>query len=149
MLALGDNNYEQFCKCGIDFDTRLAALGAQRIFERVDCDVDYEEPFGRWLEGVLCVLEATDKTVPQFLRGPTLIANHSTACLGGVCNSGSAYILKEEPFPCEAADQSQAHGGKLGKGDSAFRDFPRRLRPHLRGRRRAWRGADELPTRGG
>ena len=56
VLALGDTSYPDFCKCGIDFDQRLEALGATRIFERVDSDVDYDEPFKKWSEGVVGVL---------------------------------------------------------------------------------------------
>ncbi|NBV74410.1 MAG: sulfite reductase flavoprotein subunit alpha [Methylococcaceae bacterium] len=44
VLALGDTSYDLFCQAGIDWDNQLAALGAQRIFDRVDCDVDFEEP---------------------------------------------------------------------------------------------------------
>ena len=53
VLALGDTNYEQFCRCGHDIDARLEALGAMRLFERIDCDVDVDEPFIRWRDGVL------------------------------------------------------------------------------------------------
>jgi sulfite reductase (NADPH) flavoprotein alpha-component len=56
VLALGDSNYPDFCQCGIQFDTRLAELGATRIFNRVDVDVDYDEPFKIWSEGVIAVL---------------------------------------------------------------------------------------------
>jgi sulfite reductase (NADPH) flavoprotein alpha-component len=62
VLALGDKNYEQFCKCGIDIDKRLEALGARRLYERVDCDVDYEASYERWQTGVLGVLEAAAKS---------------------------------------------------------------------------------------
>lgn len=48
VLALGDSNYEHFCKFGRDLDEKLASLGAFRMCERVDCDVDPVEPFGRW-----------------------------------------------------------------------------------------------------
>lgn len=57
VCSLGDRNYTHFCKCGIDFDERLAALGAQRIAARVDCDVDFEGPWAGWLDGVLAALE--------------------------------------------------------------------------------------------
>ncbi|MGA3045005.1 MAG: sulfite reductase flavoprotein subunit alpha [Terracidiphilus sp.] len=48
VFALGDRHYEQFCKFGIDLDTKLAALGANRICNRVECDVDVDEPFMQW-----------------------------------------------------------------------------------------------------
>jgi len=56
VLALGDTNYPDFCKCGIDFDNRLAQLGASRIFDRIDSDVDYDGPFKQWSEGIVGLL---------------------------------------------------------------------------------------------
>ncbi|MAF21960.1 MAG: sulfite reductase subunit alpha [Roseibacillus sp.] len=53
VLALGDTEYPDFCKCGIDFDNRLESLGAQRFYQRVDCDVDYDEAFASWRKGVV------------------------------------------------------------------------------------------------
>ena len=43
VLSLGDTSYEHFCKTGIDVDARLEALGAQRIYDRKDCDVDFDD----------------------------------------------------------------------------------------------------------
>lgn len=56
VLALGDTSYEHFCKTGKDFDKRLEELGGERLYERVDCDVDYEEAAAKWLDGVLSEL---------------------------------------------------------------------------------------------
>jgi sulfite reductase (NADPH) flavoprotein alpha-component len=53
VLALGDSSYEFFCQTGKDFDKRLEELGGTRLYPRFDCDVDYDEPAGEWLEGVL------------------------------------------------------------------------------------------------
>jgi sulfite reductase (NADPH) flavoprotein alpha-component len=53
VLALGDTNYEQFCKFGKVVDARLEALGATRVVDRVDCDVDYDAPFATWSASVL------------------------------------------------------------------------------------------------
>ena len=53
VLALGDSSYSHFCQTGKDFDARLEALGAGRIHERVDCDVDYDEAAEAWCETVL------------------------------------------------------------------------------------------------
>ncbi|MBC2604580.1 sulfite reductase subunit alpha [Pelagicoccus albus] len=52
VLALGDSNYPDFCKCGVDIDLRLKALGATPIVERVDCDADYDDEFEAWLTSV-------------------------------------------------------------------------------------------------
>jgi len=56
VLALGDREYPDFCQCGIEFDTRFAELGAERIFDRVDCDVDYDDEFKLWSDGVIAAL---------------------------------------------------------------------------------------------
>ncbi|SDM20833.1 sulfite reductase (NADPH) alpha subunit [Modicisalibacter muralis] len=53
VLALGDSSYDQYCKIGKDFDARLEALGARRIHDRADCDVDYEDAAERWIDAVL------------------------------------------------------------------------------------------------
>ena len=53
VCGLGDTSYEHFCKMGKDFDTRLEALGAERAHERVDCDVDFQADFDKWLAGAI------------------------------------------------------------------------------------------------
>jgi len=49
VLALGDTAYAEFCAIGKKIDERLAALGGKRIVDRVDCDLDFAEPAGRWI----------------------------------------------------------------------------------------------------
>lgn len=56
VLALGDSSYPDFCQCGIEFDTRLEALGATRIANRVDVDVDVDEPYTVWSAAVIAAL---------------------------------------------------------------------------------------------
>ncbi|MEM7782915.1 MAG: flavodoxin domain-containing protein, partial [Planctomycetota bacterium] len=53
VLALGDSQYPDFCQAGKDIDSRLEELGAERIYDRVECDVDFEEPFKVWKTGLL------------------------------------------------------------------------------------------------
>lgn len=48
VLALGDSSYPDFCKCGHDFNKRLAELGARSILPIVECDVDFDAPFATW-----------------------------------------------------------------------------------------------------
>ncbi len=56
VLGLGDTSYDLFCQAAVDWDNRLEALGAQRILSRVDCDLDYEEPFNDWISALLPAL---------------------------------------------------------------------------------------------
>ncbi|MFZ0369858.1 MAG: assimilatory sulfite reductase (NADPH) flavoprotein subunit [Halobacillus sp.] len=56
VLSLGDSSYEFFCQTGKDIDQKLEELGAERIYPRVDCDLDFEEPAGEWFDGVLALL---------------------------------------------------------------------------------------------
>ena len=58
VLALGDTNYETFCTAGKDMDQRFEALGATRLADRVDCDVDFEEPFEAWIANLKPILAA-------------------------------------------------------------------------------------------
>jgi sulfite reductase (NADPH) flavoprotein alpha-component len=53
VLALGDSNYAKFCECGKNFDRRLKELGAVRVHNRVDTDVEFESPFVAWIDGAL------------------------------------------------------------------------------------------------
>ncbi|MBE2203839.1 MAG: sulfite reductase subunit alpha [Chthoniobacterales bacterium] len=64
VLALGDTNYEQFCKFGIEVDARLEALGARRLYERADCDVAYEDAAAAWQTGVFQVIATMPDTAP-------------------------------------------------------------------------------------
>lgn len=49
VLAFGDSSYEHFCQTGRDFDAQLAALGATRVADRVDLDVDFDEAAETWI----------------------------------------------------------------------------------------------------
>ena len=64
VLSLGDTSYEHFCKTGIDVDARLEALGAQRIYDRKDCDVDFDDDYAAWSTGALAALSALVTVAP-------------------------------------------------------------------------------------
>lgn len=59
VLALGDSTYEHYCGAGKRIDRRLEDLGAQRLAERVDCDVDYEDPAAAWTAAIVGKLAPT------------------------------------------------------------------------------------------
>ncbi|WP_145477304.1 assimilatory sulfite reductase (NADPH) flavoprotein subunit [Staphylococcus warneri] len=61
VLALGDQSYEYFCQAGKDFDFKLAELGAERLYDRVDCDIDYEEDAEKWMANVINAIGSKPK----------------------------------------------------------------------------------------
>ncbi|MGE1098099.1 assimilatory sulfite reductase (NADPH) flavoprotein subunit [Bacillus altitudinis] len=70
VLSLGDSSYEFFCQTGKEFDERFEELGGTRLFDRVDCDLDYDEPFSEWLQGVASSLsEGEAVSLPQETAG--------------------------------------------------------------------------------
>ncbi|MEM1442680.1 MAG: flavodoxin domain-containing protein [Verrucomicrobiota bacterium] len=57
VLSLGDTSYDLFCQFGKDLDEELEKRGAHRLLPRVDCDIDYDEPFDEWLGKLIDVLK--------------------------------------------------------------------------------------------
>ncbi len=53
VFGLGDSSYPDFCQAGKDFDQRLEDLGAQRLLDRVDADVDFDESASEWRATVI------------------------------------------------------------------------------------------------
>jgi len=75
VLALGDSTYEFYCEAGKRIDRRLEELGGQRLSERVDCDIDYDDAAAAWSGSVLAQLvadrEQAAATVPASVAvGP-------------------------------------------------------------------------------
>lgn len=52
VLGLGDSSYQFFCQAGKDFDSVLASLGAERLVERVDADIEYQAVANRWRQAL-------------------------------------------------------------------------------------------------
>ncbi len=60
VLALGDKNYaDTFCLAGKKLDARLAELGATRIVDRVDCDVEFDELAKKWSTNAFTILSGS------------------------------------------------------------------------------------------
>lgn len=72
VLALGDSTYEKYCEAGKRIDRRLEELGAQRLADRVDCDVDYEDAADAWISTVIADLAPAAQasvSAPVVARG--------------------------------------------------------------------------------
>ena len=68
VCALGDTNYPQFCGFGKAVDERLEKLGALRVAPRTDCDLDYEEPFAKWMAGALGAMAGGHEAIVRSRR---------------------------------------------------------------------------------
>ncbi len=53
VLALGDTAYVNFCETGKKIDARLAELGAVRIHDRIDLDLDFAKAASSWTDALL------------------------------------------------------------------------------------------------
>lgn len=70
VLALGDRSYAHFCQTGRDFDEKLAQLGAKRLTERVECDVDFQEDAEGWIAAVLDKIKIENSTPAVAVGAP-------------------------------------------------------------------------------
>ncbi|WP_309400458.1 assimilatory sulfite reductase (NADPH) flavoprotein subunit [Cerasicoccus maritimus] len=100
VLALGDTAYEKFCQTGKDFDTRLEKLGAKRFHPRTDCDLDYEGPFQKWLDGALQGLSEVAAPPAPAANGSAVAAPAAPAIEYG----------KKNPFPSELLERVLLNG---------------------------------------
>ena len=90
VLALGDTNYSAFCEFGKKCDERLAALGAKRVAERRDCDLEYDTPAAEWTQSVFDALGASAK--------PSAGANGTNGSATG-SSPDTATWSRKNPFP--------------------------------------------------
>ncbi|MFZ3577471.1 assimilatory sulfite reductase (NADPH) flavoprotein subunit [Virgibacillus sp. DJP39] len=101
VLALGDQSYEFFCLTGQEVDKRLEELGGERLYPRVDCDVDFDDDAAEWIEGVLGTLKETSDAQSADVQ--------ATETEAGLQTKQSAYS-RTNPFRAEILDNFQLNG---------------------------------------
>jgi sulfite reductase (NADPH) flavoprotein alpha-component len=99
VLALGDSSYEHFCKTGRDFDVCLDALGGQRLSDRVDCDVDYDDAADAWITGIV-------KALSEEFSTPVTV----TAGSGVLAQAAAANYSRRNPFPATLLENLKITG---------------------------------------
>ena len=101
VLALGDTNYTLFCEAGKNFDARLEALGAKRVCDRVDCDVDYEDAAAEWFKNASTALGGGE--------------NSSGAAENSDSDSDQPAYGKKNPFPAKLVTNRKLNGDASAK----------------------------------
>ncbi|WP_312213716.1 NADPH-dependent assimilatory sulfite reductase flavoprotein subunit [Pseudescherichia sp.] len=125
VFGLGDTSYEFFCQCGKDFDSKLAELGAERLLDRVDADVEYQAAASEWRTRIVDILKARVPT-----ESPAQAAVTATGAVNEVFSSP---YTKEEPLVATLAVNQKITGRDSEKdvrhieidlGDSGLRYQP-------------------------
>ena len=123
VFGLGDTSYEFFCQSGKDFDSKLAELGAERLLDRVDADVEYQAAAAEWRARVVEVLKA---------RAP-VAAPAQLAASGAVNDIHTSPYTKEAPLTATLSVNQKITGRDSEKdvrhieidlGDSGLRYQP-------------------------
>jgi len=120
VIGLGDSSYPHFCQAGVDFDTKLAELGGERILERVDADVDFSAIADNWIDQAVeklksiaggTVGEATLMTAPETAaHGPSAYSKE---------NPYTATLLASHPLVTDDAGRLIMHI-EVDLGDSGL-----------------------------
>ncbi|WP_144394948.1 assimilatory sulfite reductase (NADPH) flavoprotein subunit [Pleionea sediminis] len=103
VLSLGDSSYEYFCQTGKDFDEAFARLGGKRLFDRVDCDVDYLNETQAWSKQVLEHLERENNLAECSTNASVNIATEQAPHLRVVEPDNSSFD-KFNPYPAKVLD---------------------------------------------
>lgn len=123
VFGLGDTSYEFFCQSGKDFDNKLAELGAERLLDRVDADVEYQAAAAEWRARVVEALKA---------RAP-VAAPAQLATSGAVNDIHTSPYTKEAPLTATLSVNQKITGRNSVKdvrhieidlGDSGLRYQP-------------------------
>ncbi|WGE82978.1 assimilatory sulfite reductase (NADPH) flavoprotein subunit [Actinobacillus equuli] len=91
VLGLGDSSYPNFCQAGKDFDQRFYDLGATRLFDRVDADLDFQTTADQWINEIVEIIKAKNNESAVINLAPT-------ASQTPVVTNQSKYN-KANPFP--------------------------------------------------
>ncbi|MEX2516269.1 MAG: assimilatory sulfite reductase (NADPH) flavoprotein subunit [Gammaproteobacteria bacterium] len=100
VLALGDSSYEHYCQTGRDFDARLEGLGAQRLIERVDCDVNFEDTAGEWI----------DRALDAFAEHADAARGDNVVAFGAPSNRPAPTYDRKNPLAAEVLDNTPLTG---------------------------------------
>lgn len=110
VLSLGDLSYEHFCQTGKDFDARFEALGADRIVDRVDCDVEFEDASQRWIINAMDRIKGLIEAHPEWEKDAIAVEVVTSAPI-----SDAPVYSRANPFAAEILEVIRLTGRGSGK----------------------------------
>ncbi|HRI60989.1 MAG TPA: assimilatory sulfite reductase (NADPH) flavoprotein subunit [Saprospiraceae bacterium] len=112
VCGLGDKNYLKFCQTGKEVDARLEELGAIRLAERADCDVDYEDVVESWAITVLEKMSAIHVPAPLGADTPNLLvkSNGVHVSLSTAAEAAGTDYDRKRPFAAPVLEKIKLNG---------------------------------------
>lgn len=107
VLGLGDSSYPNFCQAGKDFDQRFAELGATRLFERVDADLDYSATAEQWSRDIVAIVKE------KAAQASPVVQSIATATTAPVAKESQ--YNKANPFPATLITNQKITGRQSDK----------------------------------
>ena len=107
VLGLGDSSYPNFCQAGKDFDQRFAELGATRLFERVDADLDYSATAEQWIRDIVAIVKE------KAAQASPAVQSIGTATTAPVAKESQ--YNKANPFPATLITNQKITGRQSDK----------------------------------
>lgn len=127
VLGLGDSSYPEFCKAGRDFDAQLAALGATRLHDRGDCDLDFQATATAWIDS------AAETLGKLITTSASTAAPASSSAQAAPEAAASNTYTREAPYTATLSVRQKITSREAGKdiehieidlGDSGLRYQP-------------------------
>jgi sulfite reductase (NADPH) flavoprotein alpha-component len=103
VLGLGDSSYEYFCQTAVDFDTKLAALGAKRLHPAALLDVDYDAQASEWQQQALSQFE-------PLLKAANTAPSAQVIAWPGATDDHHSLYTKQNPLLAELSVNQKITG---------------------------------------
>jgi len=98
VLGLGDSSYPDFCQAAKDFDSQLSTLGAHRLLDRVDADLDFQATAKQWIGDIVAKLKSLQPQISSALLTMAAASAEAPATIYTRDNPYTAELLVRQPI---------------------------------------------------
>ncbi|MEM7208757.1 MAG: assimilatory sulfite reductase (NADPH) flavoprotein subunit [Pseudomonadota bacterium] len=119
VFGLGDSSYPDFCKAAVDFDSKMAELGAKRLLDPISADLDFQATADAWVEQAVEHLEGVAGSGAVV---DSQVSANDALHIGSQYNKDNPYaasLIQRHSLATEDADKAVAHI-EIDLGDSGI-----------------------------